>query len=106
MILSPIVKNRKGTYEELFQKLLSQGFTRVRVNGNLKSLEEEIKLDRYKTHNIDLVIDRLVLNTTGTAAEKEDGEALGTLKSEQRKRITDSVELALSRGRTTSCKHY
>jgi excinuclease ABC subunit A len=86
LVLSPIVKNRKGTYEELFQRLLSQGYLRVRVDKEIFSLEEDIKLDRYKVHNIEVVIDRLVV-------EKEK-----TSDKEFQKRLTDSVELALNLG--------
>jgi len=83
LILAPVVKNRKGTYEELFQRLLSQGYLRVRVDGMVYNLEEDISLDRYKAHNIEVVVDRLVV---------EKGESTDDMK----KRVTDSVELALN----------
>lgn len=83
LILAPVVKNRKGTYEELFQRLLSQGYLRVRVDGMVYNLEEEITLDRYKAHNIEVVVDRLVI---------DDVDATDDMK----KRVTDSVELALN----------
>lgn len=86
LILAPIVKARKGTYEELFQRLLNQGYLRVRVDGEIFNLEEDIKLDRYKIHNIELVVDRLVVKTDS----KSDNEFM--------KRLTDSVELALNMG--------
>jgi len=86
MLLSPLVKDRKGTYEELFQRYLSQGFVRARVNGQVYQLEEKIKLGRYEKHNIELVIDRLVIKS-GTREDAEAG-----------KRLTDSVELALKHG--------
>jgi excinuclease ABC subunit A len=86
MLLAPIIKNRKGTYEELFQRLLSQGFLRVRVDGEIFSLEEDIKLDRFKAHNIEIVIDRLVLGIN----KAKDPEFI--------KRLTDSVELSLNQG--------
>ena len=84
MVLSPVVKNRKGTYEELFQRFLARGYIRARVDGQLFSLEEEIKLDRYKAHTIEIVIDRLVL----TAGTKSNADFL--------KRTTDSIEAALN----------
>lgn len=83
-ILAPIIKNRKGTYEELFQRLLSQGYLRVRVDGMNYSLEEDIQLDRYKKHTIEVVVDRLVL----TQSKVQDEDFI--------KRITDSIELALN----------
>ncbi|MBN1331891.1 excinuclease ABC subunit UvrA [Candidatus Dojkabacteria bacterium] len=82
MLLAPIIKNRKGTYEELFERLSKQGYVRVRVNGEVFSLEEDIKLDRYVKHNIDVVIDRLIIDKK--------------LDKAKEKRITDSVEAATS----------
>ncbi len=84
LILAPIIKQRKGTYEELFNRFLAQGYTRVRVDNENYLLEEEIKLDRYKKHNIDLIIDRLILNK----------EKVGD--QEFKKRLTDSLETALN----------
>jgi excinuclease ABC subunit A len=59
MLLSPLIKSRKGHYRELFDSLSRQGFLRVRVNGVLKDLKPGMKLDRYRTHDIELVIDRI-----------------------------------------------
>lgn len=90
IILSPIVKSRKGTYEELFNSLLSKGYVRVRVDGKIRNLEEDIKLDRYVKHNIEIVVDRLVLKSNvGTTPGL-------SLQNDQLKRITDSVETALN----------
>lgn len=86
LVLAPIIKARKGTYEELFQRLLNQGYLRIRVDGEIYSLEEDIKLDRYKIHNIDLVVDRLIVKSS----QQTDKEFI--------KRLTDSVELALNVG--------
>lgn len=85
-ILAPIIKNRKGTYEELFQRFLAQGFVRVRVDGQVYSLEENIDLDRYKQHSIELLLDRLIIEP----GKAEDEEFM--------KRLTDSVEQALNLG--------
>ena len=62
MILAPVIKSRKGHYRELFQQISKQGFIRVRVNGEIKEIERGMKLDRYKTHDIEIVIDRLLIN--------------------------------------------
>ncbi len=62
-ILSPIVKGRKGHYRELFQQILRMGFLRARVDGEIKDLSEKIELNRYKIHDIEIVIDRLKLET-------------------------------------------
>lgn len=83
LVLAPLIKNRKGTYEELFQRMLSRGYLRVRVDKMVYNLEEDIQLDRYKAHNIDVVIDRLEIMQ-------------GNVDDELKKRITDSVELALN----------
>lgn len=74
---APVVRGRKGHYRELFEQMQKQGFIKARVDGELIDLEGEIKLDRYKTHNINIVVDRFVISS----------------KSE--KRISDSVRLAL-----------
>lgn len=75
--LAPVVRGRKGHYRELFEQMQKQGFVKARVDGELIDLEGEIKLDRYKTHNIEVVIDRFVISP----------------KSE--KRISESVHMAL-----------
>ncbi len=86
ILLAPLIKNRKGTYEELFTRFLSQGYVRVRVDGEVFNLEEEIKLDKFVKHNIELVIDRLVVKKDS----KDDKEFM--------KRVTDSIELAVNLG--------
>jgi excinuclease ABC subunit A len=76
-ILAPLVRGRKGEYRELFERLRQEGYVRVQVDGEIYGLEEEIKLEKDVRHNIDVVVDRLVM--------KEGIE----------KRIADSVETAL-----------
>lgn len=61
-LLAPLVRARKGHYTELFQSLMRQGYLRVRINGELTELSRTLKLDRYKTHDIELVVDRLTVN--------------------------------------------
>jgi excinuclease ABC subunit A len=61
MILAPIVRGRKGEYKKDLEKLSRQGFVRARIDGVLRSLDEEIPLDRRKNHNIEIVVDRLPL---------------------------------------------
>ena len=61
VILAPVVKARKGHYRELFEQTASQGFERFRVDGEMREYEQGMKLDRYKTHDIEVVIDRLVV---------------------------------------------
>jgi len=59
IVLSPKIKGRKGHYRELFEQVLKLGFTKVRVDGEVKDITKGMKLDRYKIHDIDIVIDRL-----------------------------------------------
>ena len=61
-ILAPLIKSRKGHYRELFEQISKQGFLRVRVDGKMMEIEKGMRLDRYKTHDIEVVIDRLVIN--------------------------------------------
>ncbi|MBI3153505.1 MAG: excinuclease ABC subunit UvrA [Chloroflexi bacterium] len=88
LILSPLVRARKGTYQAVFEEIRKAGFTRVRVDGNAHSLDDEIELDRYKQHTIEAVVDRLVIS------QHEDKEE----KKAARTRLTDSVETALKFG--------
>ena len=80
-ILAPLVKSKIGTYEELFSRLLKDGFTRVRVDKKIYNLDETIKLDRYKKHNIDLLIDRIKVS------------------EQAHTRIADSIETTLKQAR-------
>ena len=58
-VLAPVIRSRKGHYAELFQQIAKQGFVKVRVNGQIVDITTGMKLDRYKTHDIEIVIDRL-----------------------------------------------
>ena len=83
-ILAPIVKNRKGHYKELFEQLRKKGYLTVRVDGELREITLGMKVDRYKSHSIELVIDRLKASTkddsrlrkTITTALKQGGKQL------------------------------
>ena len=78
-ILAPVVRSRKGEYTKLFEELQKDGFARVRVDGEIYELTDEIKLDKNKKHEIEVVVDRLVI--------KEDITS----------RLTESIEVALKR---------
>ncbi len=82
LLLAPIVENRKGEHKELFADLRKEGFTRLRIDGVVRELEDVQTLAKHKKHNIEVVVDRLVLKRT----------------KEFQKRLTDSVETALKRG--------
>jgi len=74
-VLAPIVKSRKGHYRELFEQISKQGFLKVRIDGVIKEIEKGMRLDRYKTHDIEVVIDRLIVNN---ASEKRLEETIKT----------------------------
>jgi excinuclease ABC subunit A len=67
LILAPVVRGRKGHYRELFDQLRKQGYTKVRVNGDILDLSPKMQVDRYKTHDIELVVDRLSVQPDKTA---------------------------------------
>ncbi len=83
IVLAPIIKSRKGHYRELFENIAKQGFVRVRVDGKIREVEKKMKLDRYKTHDIEIVIDRLSVN------KKMD------------KRLNESIKTAMYHGDDT-----
>ncbi len=74
-VLAPLIKSRKGHYRELFEQISKQGFVRVRVDGEIKEIEKGMRLDRYKTHDIEVVIDRIIANQS---AEKRLEETIKT----------------------------
>jgi excinuclease ABC subunit A len=79
-ILSPVVRGRKGHYRELFEEILSDGFLRVRIDNNIQEITRGFQVDRYKIHNIEIVIDRLLVSSTS------------------RTRLSESVDVALNYG--------
>lgn len=76
-IMAPIIHDRKGAFKDRFQSLIKEGYVRVRVDGEMKMLEDDIELDKNKRHNIDVVVDRIVK------------------KDDVRSRLSDSMETAL-----------
>jgi len=79
-LMAPVVRQRKGTYQKIFEEVKRQGYTRVRVDGVMRSVEEDIELERYVKHDIDVVVDRIRIR---------DGI---------RRRLADSVETCLKLG--------
>jgi excinuclease ABC subunit A len=69
-ILSPVIRSRKGHYRELFEQIAKQGFVKVRTDGIIVDLSKGMKLDRYKMHDIEIVIDRLKIDTTSAATSR------------------------------------
>ncbi|MFC5683753.1 excinuclease ABC subunit UvrA [Flavobacterium sp. MAHUQ-51] len=81
-ILAPVIRARKGHYGELFQQIAKQGFLKVRVNGDILDITPGMKLDRYKTHDIEIVVDRLLIDNS------EDNQ----------KRLSESINTAMHHG--------
>ena len=78
ILLAPVVRSRKGHYRELFSNILKQGFTRVRVDGEFVDLKPGYKVDRYKLHDIEIVIDRLLIDRSKKGLLKQLKESLQT----------------------------
>lgn len=89
-ILAPVVVNRKGRHERVFEDIRKSGFVRARVNGETLDVNEDIELDRYKNHTIDIVVDRLVMREFDDPTS-EDARAAES-------RLTDAIETALKQG--------
>jgi len=80
-ILAPVVRGRKGHYKELFEQLRRKGYLHARINGEITEMRPAMKLDRYKTHHIELVVDKIVVDES------------------DRKRVSQSVNTAMSLGK-------
>ncbi len=85
LVLSPLVRNRKGHYQELFEQLQKKGYLNVRVDGAMREITPGMKLDRYKNHTIELVVDKMVVgnsddtrlrNSVSTALQRGDGQLI------------------------------
>lgn len=79
-ILAPVVRGRKGHYRELFEEILSDGFLRVRVDGQIYEIVKDFQVDRYKIHNIEIVIDKIAIQSSSYS------------------RLSESIEVALNYG--------
>ncbi|HEU0072932.1 MAG TPA: excinuclease ABC subunit UvrA, partial [Dehalococcoidia bacterium] len=100
MILAPVIADRKGEHLGVFEDARGAGFVRVRVNGEVHDLDEDIALDRYKNHTIEIVVDRLI--TEGRASSNGSshpqngaGEEADPSSASSTSRLADSVETAL-----------
>ena len=81
-ILAPVVRSRKGHYRELFEQIAKQGFLKVRVDGEVRDIVKGMKVDRYKTHDIEIVIDRLKVSAV----------------SDNNKRLSETINTAMYHG--------
>ena len=116
LLLAPLVRARKGEYKNIFEDMRRSGYVRVRVDNEVRDLAEDIELDKYKQHTIEVVVDRLVIHhqekaeapvatppeTDGDLPQVAEGRAGYALtpdpESSQRSRIADSVETTLKLG--------
>jgi excinuclease ABC subunit A len=101
LLLAPLIKDRKGEHRKVFEDVRKLGFVRVRVNGEVRDVDDDIELDRYKMHTIEAVVDRLIVHSrqgngsgdgSGAAADQAAGGGM------DRTRLADSVETALKLG--------
>ncbi|ULC58083.1 excinuclease ABC subunit UvrA [Flaviramulus sp. BrNp1-15] len=81
-VLAPVIRSRKGHYRELFEQIAKQGFVKVRTDGEIRDIVKGMKLDRYKTHDIEIVIDRLKIDDT----------------ADNDKRLTETINTAMYHG--------
>jgi excinuclease ABC subunit A len=81
-ILAPVIRSRKGHYRELFEQIAKQGFLKVRVDGEVRDIVKGMKVDRYKTHDIEIVIDRLKVSS----------------ESDDNKRLSETINIAMYHG--------
>lgn len=88
LLLAPMVNNRKGHYKELFETIRRKGYMYVRVDGEVQEVVHGMKVDRYKNHSIEVVVDRLAIKATSSEAENE----------EDLKRLRQSVDKTMMQG--------
>lgn len=88
LILSPLVRGRKGTHQSILDEIRKSGFVRARVDGVVHELDEDIQMDRYKIHTVEAVVDRLIIHKPENDSDAQTA----------RTRFTDSIETALKFG--------
>ncbi len=115
MLLAPLVRGRKGEYKNIFEEMRRAGYVRMRVDGEVRDLSDDIELDKYKLHTLEVVVDRLVIhhaesesNSSGSklrlVAERpaayvaESAQTETDPEASQRTRVADSVETTLKLG--------
>jgi excinuclease ABC subunit A len=85
LVLAPVVKNRKGHYKELFEQILRKGYLNVRIDGKITEIKHGLRLDRYKNHTVEIIVDKLIIDNT-------EGDI---------KRLRKSIEEAMHHGKGT-----
>ena len=91
LLLAPLVSNRKGHYKELFETIRKKGFVHVRVDGEVQEIVPGMKLDRYKMHSIEVVVDRLKIKNSAISDQPSE-------EKEDLKRLRQSIDRAMTQG--------
>ena len=98
-ILAPVIKSRKGHYRELFEQIAKQGFLRVRIDGEIQEIKKGMRVDRYKTHDIEIVIDRLKVSPEKN--QETRSKKLNSDNSNNSKRLSEAIKTAMYHGEDT-----
>ena len=99
LLLAPVVRDKKGEHQKVFDDARKAGFVRVRVDGEVRDLDEEIKLEKYRPHTVEVVVDRLVIrHPTTDPRPPTTAEQSSVVDHPDRIRVADSVETALKVG--------
>ena len=101
LLLAPLVSNRKGHYKELFETIRKKGFVHVRVDGEVQEIVPGMKLDRYKMHSIEVVVDRLKIKPSVISHQPSEGE-----EKEDLKRLRQSIDRAMTQGNGIRCAQW
>jgi excinuclease ABC subunit A len=102
LILAPLIKDRKGEHKKVIADIRKMGYVRIRVDGQIVDVEDDIRLDRYKMHSIEAVVDRLIVRKAATYPDGLSGAESSTGTLEDRGRFADSIETALNLGAGTA----
>ncbi len=98
LILAPLVRSRKGHYRELFEQMRRKGYLNMRVDGEVVEIARGMKVDRYKNHDIEVVIDKLSVKSVESAELSDIGNAHATRNTQQDERLKKSVQMAMKQG--------
>ena len=98
LLLAPMVNNRKGHYKELFETIRRKGYMYVRVDGEVQEVVRGMKVDRYKNHSIEVVVDRLAVKDKEQGTKNEEQNVSSGAESEDLRRLRQSVDKAMTQG--------
>jgi excinuclease ABC subunit A len=97
-LLAPIVKSRKGSHTKILDAIKREGFVRIRVDGTIMTTDEDVELDPKKSHDVEIVIDRLIVRDFAAIKERQPDGSEIEKPNPNRTRLADSVVLALTKG--------